>query len=210
MVIIQAKRRHGEDLKLIRHLFKIRKEHKLMSRAWLKSWCKRLYRSPQLVKIEFIALHARLRGASIGDGSLLESLPANTGLNKLSIGSNTFIAKNVSFALHNEIHIGNNVVINFGAKILTASHSISSEYWEQYSRPVTIHDYAWIAADSLILPGVEIGEGAVIGAGSVVRNNVEAYSVVAGNPATPLPKSRCTGLFYNPCSFNSAVDAWVN
>jgi acetyltransferase-like isoleucine patch superfamily enzyme len=50
-------------------------------------------------------------------------------------------------------------------------------------RPVTISDKVWIGFNSLILCGVTIGEGAVIGAGSVVTNDIPAWTVAAGNPA---------------------------
>jgi acetyltransferase-like isoleucine patch superfamily enzyme len=50
-------------------------------------------------------------------------------------------------------------------------------------RPVIIRDNVWIGKRCIIFPGVRIGEGSVISAGSVVRSHVPAYSVVAGNPA---------------------------
>ena len=50
-------------------------------------------------------------------------------------------------------------------------------------KPVIIGENAWIASHVLILPGVEIGEGAVVAAGAVVTKNVEPYAVVGGNPA---------------------------
>jgi acetyltransferase-like isoleucine patch superfamily enzyme len=50
-------------------------------------------------------------------------------------------------------------------------------------RPVIIRDGVWIGKHCIIFPGVKIGEGSVISAGSVVRTHVPPYSVVAGNPA---------------------------
>ena len=50
-------------------------------------------------------------------------------------------------------------------------------------KPVIIEDNVWIAARSIILPGVEIGKGSVIGAGSVVTRSIPPFSVVVGNPA---------------------------
>jgi len=51
------------------------------------------------------------------------------------------------------------------------------------AQPVTIGDHVWIGTRALILPGVTIGDGAVVGAGSVVTKDVLPNGVVAGNPA---------------------------
>ena len=51
------------------------------------------------------------------------------------------------------------------------------------AEPVVVESNVWIASDAVILPGVTIGEGAVIGAGSVVTKDVAPATVVAGNPA---------------------------
>jgi len=55
-------------------------------------------------------------------------------------------------------------------------------------RPIKICDDAWIGAKCIILPGVTIGEAAIIGAGSVVTKNVDPYTLVAGNPAKFIKK----------------------
>jgi acetyltransferase-like isoleucine patch superfamily enzyme len=51
------------------------------------------------------------------------------------------------------------------------------------SAPITIKDYAWIAADATIMKGVTIGRGAIVAMGSVVKMSVADLTVVAGNPA---------------------------
>ena len=54
---------------------------------------------------------------------------------------------------------------------------------ETSAKPITVHSNVWIGFDSCVLPGVRIGEGAVVGARSVVTQDVPPYTVVAGNPA---------------------------
>jgi acetyltransferase-like isoleucine patch superfamily enzyme len=54
------------------------------------------------------------------------------------------------------------------------------------SAPIRLHDNVWIGFDVCVLPGVTIGEGSVVGARSVVTEDVPAYMVVAGNPARPI------------------------
>jgi acetyltransferase-like isoleucine patch superfamily enzyme len=65
---------------------------------------------------------------------------------------------------------------------------------------VRIGDYAWLGARALILPGVELGEGAVVGAGSVVTKAVAPYAIVAGSPAKPIGE-RPRGLRYTLAYF---------
>ena len=54
--------------------------------------------------------------------------------------------------------------------------------------PISIGDDAWICADAFVGPGVEVGPGAIVGARAVVVKNVEAWSIVAGNPARKVGK----------------------
>ena len=55
-------------------------------------------------------------------------------------------------------------------------------------KPIVIEDYVWIATGAMILPGVTVGEGAVVAAGSVVTKDVPPWTVVAGNPAREVKK----------------------
>lgn len=57
-------------------------------------------------------------------------------------------------------------------------------------RPVEIGNDVWIGVRVIILPGVHVGDGAIIGAGSVVTRDVEPYSIVGGNPAKLIRKRR--------------------
>ena len=62
-------------------------------------------------------------------------------------------------------------------------HNLNSPTFETKGAPVVIEDNVFIFSNSLIMPGVTIHEGAIILAGSVVTKNVEAYTIVGGNPA---------------------------
>jgi len=85
--------------------------------------------------------------------------------------------------------IGNNVMIAPYVMILNYGHKMDDvnipmiQQGVKYYAQTIIEDDVWIGARTIILPGIKIGTGAVIGAGSVVTKNVETYSVVAGNPA---------------------------
>lgn len=60
------------------------------------------------------------------------------------------------------------------------------------ARPVVLEDNTWIGFDACVLPGVTVGRGAVVGAKSVVTEDVEPYTVVAGNPARPIRSLEAT------------------
>ena len=70
--------------------------------------------------------------------------------------------------------------------LLAAGHNLPIVDPREAARPITLHDNVWIGFDVCVLPGVTIGEGAVVGARSVVTADVPAYTVVAGNPARPI------------------------
>jgi maltose O-acetyltransferase len=78
---------------------------------------------------------------------------------------------------------GTDVSIGPAATILTLGHDPSSSSFADKGGDVIIGDRAWIGYGALVLPGVEIGEGAVIAAGAVVTKNVDPFMIVGGNPA---------------------------
>lgn len=82
-----------------------------------------------------------------------------------------------------QIRTGSNVSIGPEATILTLGHDPRSATFEDRGGDVVIGDRVWIGYRAIILPGVKIGEGAVVGAGSVVTKDVDPYAIVAGNPA---------------------------
>ncbi len=87
------------------------------------------------------------------------------------------------------VTIGDDVMLGPNVQIITAGHPIhpdsrASKY--EYGIPVTIGDNVWIGAGAIILPGVRIGNGAVIGAGSVVTGDIPDLVVAAGNPCRVL------------------------
>jgi maltose O-acetyltransferase len=85
-----------------------------------------------------------------------------------------------------EIRIGNDVSIGPEATILTLGHDPQSPDFADRGGDVVIGERVWIAYRAIILPGVNIGDGAVVAAGAVVTKDVEPYSIVAGVPATEI------------------------
>ena len=90
--------------------------------------------------------------------------------------------------VHGPLTIGDNVMMGPDVVILTHTHNIDTPTLpmiEQGMRtdPVTIGNDVWIGMRSIIMPGVNIGDGSVIGAGAVVTKDVPAYAIVGGVPA---------------------------
>ena len=79
--------------------------------------------------------------------------------------------------------IGKNVVIAYEAIIWTLNHDYNDIYFAGKGSSVTIGDYAWICCRSIILPGITIGEGAVVASGAIVTKDVPPYTIVGGTPA---------------------------
>ncbi|MBN8569583.1 MAG: acyltransferase [Ignavibacteria bacterium] len=121
-------------------------------------------------------------------------------------GSKVTLESNIFFGDGRDIEIGNNLQINeecwirnckIGNDVMIAPYVMILNYGHnidnvnipmiqqgvKFYEQTIIEDDVWIGARAVILPGVKIGKGSVVAAGSVVTKNVEAYTIVAGNPA---------------------------
>ena len=81
------------------------------------------------------------------------------------------------------ITIGSHAHISSRAILNTQTLDYRSDDWPIMRTPIVIGDFAWVASGAMIVPGVTIGEGAIVGMGSVVTHDVPPYTVYAGNPA---------------------------
>lgn len=89
------------------------------------------------------------------------------------------------------ITFGDYVMAGPNVTFTTATHPTDPTMRKQgieYAFPITVGNNVWFGSNIVVLPGVTIGDGAVVGAGSVVTKDVPAYSVVVGNPARVLKK----------------------
>ncbi len=145
-----------------------------------------------------LLLYKRLMNFNIGKkSSVFMGCSFDFGKN-LAIGDYTTI--NARCRIHNTgyINIGNSVSISQEVFIITADHDPNSEMFEGRIKGVSIDDFAWIGTRAIILPGVKIGKGAVVAAGSVVTRDVLPYTIVGGIPAKFI-KNRPSNLNYQYC-----------
>ena len=84
------------------------------------------------------------------------------------------------------VFIGHHAIISEEAFICGATHDYQSAEFTLLSKKVIIEPHAWVCVRAIVLPGVVVGEGAVLGAGAVCSKHLDAWTVHAGNPARPL------------------------
>ncbi len=101
----------------------------------------------------------------------------------ITIGSGSSIGPKVLLDGRCGLTIGKNAVIAYEAILWTLNHDYNDIHFCGKGAPVSIGDYAWICSRSIVMPGVNIGEGAVVASGAIVTKDVPPYAVVAGVPA---------------------------
>ena len=115
----------------------------------------------------------------------------------LSIDSGCSIGPKVLLDARKGLKIGKNVTIAYDTIIWTLHHDMNASDFCTIGAETIIEDYAWICSRSILLPGVHIGEGAVVASGAVVTKDVEPYTVVGGIPAKKIGERTNHDLNYS-------------
>lgn len=122
---------------------------------------------------------------SVGERTvLLPPFHAAFGSN-VHIGDDFFGNVNLTFVDDVDIRIGNGVMIAPGVTLATTGHPVHPARrvdFARFSEPIVIEDKVWIGSNVVVLPGVRIGYGSVIGAGSVVSRDIPPMTVALGTP----------------------------
>lgn len=135
------------------------------------------------------AYYRRVLGIRLGRDSSIAMDCFVTGFGSgwtLEIGDHSVINRRCTLDARMGLHIGDNVNVSAEAYLLTYSHDPRSPTFACVGGPIVIEDHAWIGLRALVMPGVRIGEGAVVAAGAVVTADVPPYTIVGGVPARPL------------------------
>ena len=134
----------------------------------------------------------RLFGASIGPNvqihpSVRIAIPWN-----LKVAANSSIGDRAIIYNLGPITMGENVSISQQAHLCAGSHDFTKPDLPLIKSPIVVEDGVWVCADAFVGPGVSIGKLAIIGARAVITKDVDAYSIMVGNPARKLVKQRET------------------
>ena len=131
---------------------------------------------------EYQALLRDLFGSCLGEGSSI--LPPIQGVcfENIKIGKNVFINSNLLAMARGGILIEDQVQIAANVQLITNNHD-PYDRAVLFCKPIHIKKGAWIGAGATILPGICVGEHAIVGAASVVTKDVPDYAVAVGNPA---------------------------
>lgn len=135
----------------------------------------------------------RATKVQIGEGSVVMGDIVLSGAGEwtelLTVGENTYITGPLRINLGGTVRIGSGVNIGHDCMLLTVDHDIGPASrragWSTHG-PIVIEDGVWLASRVVVLPGVTIGEGAVVAAGAVVTSDVAPHTLVGGVPARVL------------------------
>lgn len=124
--------------------------------------------------------------AEVGEGCTVETpLNANWGCKHVHLGKGIYINSNVTFVDDEQIYIGDYSMISPNVVFTTSGHPVLPILRENhyvYNLPIHIGRNVWIGSNVSVMPGISIGDNTVIGAGSVVTNDIPANVVAFGVP----------------------------
>lgn len=125
----------------------------------------------------------RLAGMKLGGGSTLHAGADFFSLRKIRIGNDTIIGGGVFLDGRDEIKIGSHTDVASEVMVYNSEHKLDDPEFGATLEKVTIGDHVFIGPRAIILPGVNIGNGAVVAAGAVVTSDVPPFKIYGGVPA---------------------------
>lgn len=171
------------DLKQYRYKNRLSTASKAKRLLWRLVWLVAFRPTPSWCLDRWRIALLKLFGAKCGKGCRVASNVRVWAPWNLDIGHYVCLAEGVDCYSVSPIQIGNKVTVSQRAFLCSASHDISSLSRPLIHSPIVIKEHAWVCAEAFVGAGITIAEGAVVGARSVVTRDVEAWAVVAGNPA---------------------------
>jgi maltose O-acetyltransferase len=154
-----------------------------------RAWARRVAASAQgseLVVVQARAAMLRRLGASVGSGVVIHAGVRVLVPTRLRLGSATFVNYDCLLDATGGITLGDDVSLGFGVALTSQDHEIGAaghRCGEVRLEPIAIGNGTWLGARTIVLPGVTIGSGVVVGAGSLVTHDLDSNGLYVGSPA---------------------------
>lgn len=174
----------------LRYVDSIPRSLKIRRGVWVLVWILFFRPTPRGIFNGWRLFLLRLFGARIGRGSKVAASCFVWAPWNLEMGEFSVLGDSVDCYAMDKIRIGSKVAVSQRTFLCTGSHDIYSLRRPLVTKPITIGDHCWIAAESMIMPGVSIAEGTIVGARSLVTKDMPAWSVCAGHPCVMLRPRR--------------------
>ncbi|MDR3406220.1 MAG: DapH/DapD/GlmU-related protein [Chthoniobacter sp.] len=157
-------------------------QHRLARAAWNVTWLLLCRWTPRPLHA-WRALVLSVWGARVGARCHVYPGAIIWAPWQLTLGDDACVADGAEIYNVAPITLGARAVVSQGAYLCAASHDHRQADFPMTCAPIRLGDRAWVAARAIVLPGITIGAGAVVGAGSVVTRDIPDGCVAAGNPA---------------------------
>ena len=160
-----------------------RRRHRLSEVVWVLVWRLFFRQTPRWALGGWRRFLLRAFGARIGRGAVVHPTCRISAPWNLTIGELSCLGDHVDCCCEAPVTIGSRSTVSQNSMLCTATYDTTTRCFMPVAHPIVIEDFAWVAANAFVGPGVRIGTRAVAGAGAVVTENVLPWSVVGGNPA---------------------------
>jgi putative colanic acid biosynthesis acetyltransferase WcaF len=159
--------------------------NRLLRAAWNVTWALLASWTPPQMRF-WRRFLLKLFGAQLGESSDVRGSARVWYPPHLHLADRALLAERVNCYNMAPITLGRAALVSQGAHLCAGTHDITSPTFQLTASPITIGAGAWIAAEAFVGPGVEVGEGAVLGARGVAFRSLDAWTVYGGNPAKAL------------------------
>lgn len=169
------------------------RQHQLIRLIWSVVWILFARPLPRSIGSGWKRFLLRCFGAHIHPTAHIYSSAKVYYPPNLIMEANSCMASEVNCYNVATVKIGCNTIVSQGAYLCTASHDINSPQFPLITAPIILEDQVWVGAEAFVSMGVNVSQGAVVGARAAVFKDVEPWTVVGGNPARFIKKRKVKG-----------------
>jgi len=130
----------------------------------------------------------RAFGAQVGPGVIIKPGVHIKYPWRLHLGAHSWVGEKVWIDNLADVHIGAHCCLSQGAMLLTGNHDFTQSTFDLITEGITLAEGAWIGAQAVVCPGVQVGSHAVLTVGSVASRDLEPYTIYRGNPAAAIKR----------------------